>query len=83
MDNRPITSAEVMPILFRAILDLVGRLERHDRVTADRYRRSAIRAYSASWDRTQHGRLQEVATQLRRRIDRQAAADIANPGRPD
>jgi class 3 adenylate cyclase len=83
MDNRPITSADDMPILFRVILDLVGELEGHDRATADRIRRSAIRAYSTSWDRTQHGRLEELANQLRRRIDRQVAADNTRSGRPD
>jgi len=57
-------------MLFRVILDLVGELERHDRAMAARIRRSAIQAYSTSWDRTQQGRLEQLEIQLRRRLDK-------------
>ena len=82
MDNRPISSADDMPILFRQVLDLVGELERRDRATAEQIRRSAIRAYSTSWDRTQHGRLEELASQLRRRLDRQSNRESFEAGSP-
>jgi hypothetical protein len=76
MDDRPINNAEDMPTLYRLILDLVAQREQHDRSMAQRIRRSAIRVYSAGWDRRQYGRLEVVAAELQRRLDRHR-----NPGR--
>ena len=75
MDNRPIASAEDMPVLYRVILDRVAELERSDRPAAARVRRAAIRAYSTSWDRTQYRELEVIADELQHRLQRRPPSD--------
>ena len=49
MDDR--TPAEELPNLYRAVLDVVGRLEHAgERDLAWRIRRDAMRSYSTRWD---------------------------------
>lgn len=62
--------AEVLPGLYRAVLDGVSRLERvGERRAAFEIRRSALRTYSTRWD--EHGR-REL-----RRLEQVAQARLA------
>lgn len=57
-----LTVAETLPRVYRRVLDAVGRLEQlGGRQEAARFRSTAIRLYSGSWDAASHRRLEEVA----------------------
>ncbi len=58
-----LTVAETLPRVYRRVLDAVGRLEQlGGRQDAARFRSTAIRLYSGSWDARSHRRLEDVAT---------------------
>ncbi len=66
------TIAEVLPRLFREVLDGLARLEQLGaRSDAARFRSEAIAGYSRAWDSACQKRLE----QLRGRVDR-AVADL-------
>jgi hypothetical protein len=57
-----LTVAETLPRVYRRVLDAVGRLEQlGGRQDAARFRTTAIRVYSGSWDAKSHRQLEEVA----------------------
>jgi hypothetical protein len=67
----PLTPAEKLPELYRAILDSVAELERlGERQEAARVRGEASRIYSRSWDEPARRRLEAIL----RRADRTTAA---------
>lgn len=71
------TPAEVLPDLYRAILDAVARLEANgERNRAAQVRRAATAAYSRSWDARAQRRLQS----LLRDASRPAQADPPRRG---
>ena len=71
--------AELLPALYRSVLDEVAALERRgERVQAAQFRAEAIRAYSRSWDVTGRRRLEAIL----RRADR-ALADAPEPAQPE
>jgi hypothetical protein len=71
--------AELLPALYRAVLDEVAALEgRGERVQAAQFRAEAIRAYSRSWDTTGRRRLEAIL----RRAER-ALADAPEPAQPE
>ncbi len=71
--------AELLPALYRSVLDQVAALERRgERVQAAQFREEAIRAYSRSWDATARRRLETIL----RRADR-ALADAPEPAQPE
>jgi hypothetical protein len=68
----PLSPAEMLPALYRAILDSVAELERlGERQEAARVRDEASRIYARSWDDAARRRLESI---LRR-------ADRTNAGR--
>lgn len=71
MDDR--TPAEELPELYRAVLDVVVRLEHAGRrEVAWRIRRDALRTYSTRWDAKGRRALE--------RLHRDARAHLAAPG---
>lgn len=57
--------AELLPTLYRSILDGVARLERAgDRRAAGRIRHEAADAYSKAWDDRNRCRLEQLLTRL-------------------
>jgi hypothetical protein len=66
--------AEELPHLYRAVLDVVARLEHAgDREVAWRVRRDALKAYSTHWD--------EKGRRILERLHREAQARLATaPG---
>jgi hypothetical protein len=71
--------AELLPALYRAVLDQVAALElRGERVQAARFRVEAIGAYSRSWDTHGRHRLEGIL----RRAER-ALADAPEPAQPE
>lgn len=57
-----LTVAETLPRVYRRVLDAVGRLEQlGDGQEAARFRSTAIRVYSGSWNAASHRKLEEVA----------------------
>jgi hypothetical protein len=76
----PISAAEQLPELYRAVLDRVGQLEADDhRQIANRIRADAIRIYSRAWDERAR---RELLTLLRRNApDPVDAADAAHSAR--
>lgn len=55
--------AELLPRVYRRVLDAVESLERGGgRTEATRLRRTAIAVYSGAWDARSHRRLEEIAT---------------------
>ena len=71
--------AELLPALYRSVLDEVAALERRgERVQAAQFRDEAIRAYSRSWDATGDRRLESIL----RRAER-ALADAPEPAQPE
>jgi hypothetical protein len=80
MDQRSVDNTADMPTLYRLVLDLVAELEPHDRSMAQRIRRSAICIYSVGLDGRQYGRLELVAAEVRRRLDRQRKSGRARVG---
>jgi hypothetical protein len=70
--------AELLPALYRAVLDDIAELERRgERVEAAQFRVEAIRAYSRSWDDVGRRRLESIL----RRAER-AIAEAPEPVRP-
>jgi len=70
--------AELLPSLYREVLDVVARLERAGgRAEAFEIRRRALRVYSTRWD--EHGRqsLARLAAEGRDRLQRRPAARVA------
>jgi hypothetical protein len=62
--------AELLPCLYRTVLDSIARLERAgERTAAFEIREKAIRTYSRRWD--------ERARQTLERLDRHARARLA------
>jgi hypothetical protein len=71
--------AELLPALYRCVLDEVAALElRGERAQAAQFRAEAIRAYSRSWDVTGRRRLESIL----RRAER-ALADAPVPAQPE
>jgi len=71
--------AELLPALYRSVLDEVAALElRGQRVQAAQFRAEAIRAYSRSWDAPGRRRLEAIL----RRAER-ALADAPEPAQPE
>ncbi len=71
--------AELLPALYRAVLDEVAALEgRGERGQAAPFRVEAIRVYSRSWDMTGRRRLEAIL----RRAER-ALADAPEPAQPE
>ena len=71
--------AELLPALYRSVLDEVAALERRgERLQAAQFRAEAIRAYSRSWDATGRRRLEAIL----RRAER-ALADAPEPAQPE
>ena len=71
--------AELLPALYRAVLDEVAALERRgERLQAAQFSDEAIRAYSRSWDATSRRRLDAIL----RRAER-ALADAPEPAQPE
>jgi len=71
-----VSPAELLPAVYRAVLDRVSELERRgERGEAGRLRTEAIRAYSRAWDAEGRRRLESVL----RRADRLLAI---RPGLP-
>ena len=71
--------AELLPALYRSVLDQVAALEgRGERVQAAQFRVEAIRAYSRSWDAAGRRRLEAIL----RRTER-ALADAPEPAQPE
>ena len=71
--------AELLPALYRSVLDDVAALERRgERMQAAHLREEAIRVYSRSWDATRRRRLESIL----RRADR-ALADAPEPAQPE
>ncbi len=57
-----LTVAEMLPRVYRRVLDAVGRLEElGGRQEAARFRAAAIRVYSGSWNARSHRQLEDVA----------------------
>ncbi len=55
--------AEVLPRVYRRVLDAVETLERLDeRSEATRLRHAAVAVYSGAWDARSQRRLEEIAT---------------------
>lgn len=55
--------AELLPRVYRRVLDAVEALERGGgRTEATRLRHAAIAVYSGSWDAKSHRRLEAIAT---------------------
>lgn len=70
--------AEMLPSLYREVLDVVARLERAGgRAEAFDIRRRALRVYSTRWD--EHGRqsLVRLAAEGRARLERRPKSGIA------
>lgn len=70
--------AELLPSLYREVLDVVTRLERAGgRGEALEIRRQALRVYSTRWD--EHGRqsLVRLAATGRERLERRPAGRVA------
>lgn len=62
--------AELLPTLYRSILDGVARLERAgERQVAGRIRVEAIRAYSKAWDDRNRRRLEQLLVRLERALE--------------
>jgi hypothetical protein len=71
--------AELLPALYRAVLDQVAALERRgERLEAAQFRAEAIRAYSRSWDASGRRRLESIL----RRAERALAA-APEPAQPE
>jgi hypothetical protein len=71
--------AELLPALYRSVLDDVAALERcGERLQAAQFREEAIRAYSRSWDATGRRRLESIL----RRAER-AIAEAPEPAQPE
>ncbi len=69
--------AELLPSLYREVLDVVARLERvGGRAEAFEIRRKALRVYSTRWD--EHGRqsLVRLAAEGRARLERRPASRV-------
>jgi hypothetical protein len=69
--------AELLPHLYREVLDVVARLERAGgRAEAFEIRRRALGVYSTHWD--EHGRqsLARLAAEGRERLNRRPAARV-------
>ena len=57
-----LTVAETLPRVYRRVLDAVGRLHRLGGTQeAARFRATAIRVYSGSWDAASQRKLEDVA----------------------
>jgi hypothetical protein len=70
--------AELLPSLYREVLDVVARLERAGgRAEAFDIRRRALKVYSTRWD--EHGRQQltKLAAEGRVRLDRRPGTGVA------
>ena len=71
--------AELLPALYRAVLDQVAALElRGERVQAAHFRVEAISAYSRSWDTHGRHRLEGILRRAAR-----ALADAPEPAQPE
>ncbi|HEV8403938.1 MAG TPA: hypothetical protein VGQ31_12990 [Candidatus Limnocylindrales bacterium] len=74
----PISAAEELPGLYRAVLDRVGQLEAAgQRQVANRVRAEAIRIYSRAWD--ERARRELIALLRRNAADAADAPDAARP----
>jgi hypothetical protein len=68
MDQGPV--AELLPTLYRAVLDAVAELERRGfRHEAAQIRSDATRAYSQAWNATAARRLQALLARSQRATD--------------
>jgi hypothetical protein len=77
--DQPLSPAEELPALYRAILDGIAALERQgDRREAALVRTEATRVYSTSWDESGRRRL----AALQRRVER-VVAGLERPREAD
>lgn len=61
--------AELLPALYRGVLDQIAALERRgERVQAAQFRVEAISAYSRSWDMTGRRRLEGILRRAERAL---------------
>jgi hypothetical protein len=76
-----LTVAETLPRVYRRVLDAVGRLERlGGRQEAARFRASAIRFYSGSWNAASHRGLEGLAARTEAAVldrERRALSRVA------
>ncbi len=76
MDDQ--SPAELLPSLYREVLDIVARLERcGERVAAWELRRKALRVYSTRWDERGRRSLEGLATDGRTRLARNSRDAVA------
>lgn len=65
-----LVTAELLPTLYRSILDGVARLERAgQRPTAGRIRSEATEAYSKAWDDRSRRRLELLLTRVEQSLE--------------
>ena len=64
-----LSPSELLPAIYRAVLDRVAELERRgERLEASRFRTEAIHAYSRSWDLRGRRRLEAILRRAERTI---------------